>query len=596
MLNRRMKSYGLASALVAVAAAAGALPIPAARANPPWWEGWSMDDARLSQPIYTEEVFEHFKITAGDGVLLDGAVLRPVVPDGVRVPTILRLSPYLPNSLQPKDMVSPTHKLDRYVERGYALAAVSVRGFGGSGGCPDYQGDLDRADIDPIMDTIASLPWSDGNIGAIGLSWEGTTQVAAAVAGNPHLKTIVPAAPNVDWYTWSFLDGIPSWYTGYTFNIYAPPAVWSAFGPGPAPARADTAGCPAAVPTSIVAGAQSAPDGARNAWWDERDQTRYLDGINPDLAVLHVQGARDDPFIDNLDRWDRGLRQRLPNYRLIYGNWMHLWPDTPNVQAFENPDVEFNPHPLTSWKVLLLRWFDRWLKGVDTGIEAMPPALVQDNRGRWHAESGLEPGRGVTHRLFPAAGGTVASVAGDGLASFVDNGENVDPGGTCTYYGGGFRVGCVPVDQPNAQYFRTEPFTTERRFSGIARMHLNLVHSAPRGQVGVTLYEVDRNRWTPMTYGFASFGLRDSEYESKPVEPGQAFQQTVTLLARDFVVREGNQLGIAIGAQVGRNPRGLAGNGYLPVPSGGQTDILLGAGSLLEIDELDTPTQILPLK
>lgn len=591
------RSLKVGALLLAVGTLIGSTAPVRSGPEPEWWEGWSMSDPRLSQPIYAESAFEQFKITTHDGVLLDGAVLRPVVPPGVRVPTILRLSPYLPNSLQPKDMVSPTHQLDRYVERGYAMAAVSVRGFGGSGGCPDYQGDRDRADIDPIMDTIAALPWSNGKIGAIGLSWEGTTQVAAATAGNPHLKTIVPAAPNVDWYTWSFLDGVPSWYTGYTFNLYAPPAVWSAFGPGPSASRADTVNCPAALPTSIVAGAQSIPDGARNEWWDERDQSRYLDGVNPDLAVLHVQGARDDLFIDNLDRWDRGLRKRLRNYRLIYGDWMHLWPDTPNVQAFENPDVEFNPHPLTSWKVLLLRWFDHWLKGNDTGIEGMPPALVQDNRGAWHGESGLEPGRAVSRRMFPTTGGVVTHSAGaPGVASFIDNGENIDPSGTCVYYAGGLKLGCVPVDQPNAQFFRTQAFDTERRFSGIAKMHLDLAHSVPRGQVGVTLYEVDRNRWTPMTYGFASFGLRESEYESKLVEPGRPFRQTVTLLARDFVVRPGNQLGIAIGSQVGRNPRGLGGNGWMPVPSGGQTDVVLGKGTYLEIGELSAPTPILPVE
>lgn len=556
-----------------------------------------MDDPRLSQPVYADEVFEPIEIVADDGVKLNAAVLRPVVPPGTRVPTIMRLSPYLPNELKPKDVLPNGVKDQQYVARGYALAAVTLRGFGSSGGCVDYQGDRDRADVNSILNAIATQPWSNGKVGAMGLSWEGTSLAAAATSGNPHLATIVPAAANVDWYTWSFLDGIPAWYQGYTFSAYAGPAVWTAFGPGPSLARASTLDCPTAIPESIAVGAMSDVEGERNEWWDERDQTRYLDDIDPNLAVLHVQGARDDGVRpDNLNRWDRELRDRLPNYRLVFGDWTHLWPDTPNVQAFENPDLEFNKYPLESWNVMLLRWFDRWLKGRDTGIEEMPRALLQDNRGAWHGEDGLEPSRATTRRLFPNEGGALAVSEEAGIASFVDNGENVDPRGTCVWYAVGLLVGCAPVDQPNARLFKSEPTDTERRFSGIARMHLHLTHSVPRGQVGVTLYEVDRNTWTPLTYGFASYGLRESAYEAKPVEPGVPFEQTVTVLARDFVIRPGNSLGIAIGSQVGRYPRGLGGNGYFPLPSGGQTDILMGPGSFLEIQELDTPTQVLPLK
>jgi hypothetical protein len=52
---------------------------------------------------------------------------------------------------------------------------------------------------------------------------------------------------------------------------------------------------------------------------------------------------------------------------------------------------------------------------------------------------------------------------------------------------------------------------------------------------------------------------------------------------------------VAIGSQVGRYPLGLMGNGYLPIPSGGVSEVLLGEGSWLEVDRLSDPTPALPL-
>jgi predicted acyl esterase len=568
---------------------------PASATEPAWWEGWSLDDPRLSQPIYTESVFEAIPIVADDGVVLDAKVLRPVVPPGTRLPTIMHLSPYLPMDMQPASIL-PEEQQHSYVQRGYALVGVSVRGFGASGGCPDYQGARDRADTDTILDAIAAQPWSNGKIGAVGLSWDGTTLNAAATSGNPHLTTIVPAAGVIDWYKWSFMQGVPAWYQGYSYNIYAPPVVWAALSGGVPPQYATERVCPALAESMVVQG-ESGLTGLRNEWWDERDLNHLVDGINPNLAVLQVQGARDDGVrVDQLHTWDAALRQRLPNYRLLFGDWVHLWPDTPNIQGPLNPEFEFNKYPLTSWPVLLLRWFDHWLKGSETGIMAMPRALIQDDRGNWHGEDGLEPSRAATASLFPTADGRLAaSPPASGSVSFVDYGENVNPSSSCVYLAIGIKVGCAPVRQPTAQYFVSEPYETTTRFSGIAKVHVELEHTMPRGTIGVTLYVVNGQVWSPMTYGIASFAVRNGDYEYELVEPGVAFEQTVEVLARDFVLPAGHRLGLAIGAQVGRWPKGVSGNGYAPIPSGGVTDVLLGASTWVELDVLEGPTQILPL-
>jgi X-Pro dipeptidyl-peptidase len=571
-------------------------------ASASWWQGWeSIDDPRLSQPTFGETVVEDFAIEAGDGTRLKARVIRPVTPAGARIPAILHLSPYLGPSI-PRHQIAPELQKHRYAERGYALVAVSIRGTGGSGGCIDYQGDRDLADIDPILDTIAGRPWSNGRIGGLGLSWDGTTLNQAALTGNPHLETIVPAAAITDWYRWSFMDGVPTWFQGYTYNVYAPPVVsgatFMALADGGSPPGAETAErvCEQHAP-AVAAQVEGASTGVRSAWWDEREMVRRADRIRPDLAVLQVAGWRDvGVSIDHLDGWDPALRERLPNYRLLVGDWNHMWPDTPNIPAASNPDVTFSTRPLTTWPALLLRWFDHWLKDKPTGIAAMPAAVMQDDHGDWHAEDALEPSRAVTDHLYPAGDGTLRDAPADGTARFVDDGQNVDPRGNCLYVGVGFIIGCAPTPTENAQFFLGPPLSRATRFSGSPRARLRLSHSMPRGHVGVSLYSVSpEEKWTPLTYGISSLNLGPDDRTYDHLEPGVEFEHAVDLLARDVLVPAGHRIGVAIGSNVSY-PRGIGGNGYAPVPTGGTTELRLGAGTAIELDRLAGKTKTIPLR
>jgi hypothetical protein len=70
----------------------------------------------------------------------------------------------------------------------------------------------------------------------------------------------------------------------------------------------------------------------------------------------------------------------------------------------------------------------------------------------------------------------------------------------------------------------------------------------------------------------------------------------VELMARDFVLPPGHALGVAIGSQVDFNPRGIGGNGFAPIPSGGITELHLGPDTFLELDVLPGDTRTIPLQ
>ena len=81
-----------------------------------------------------------------------------------------------------------------FVPHGYALAQVAVFGTEESSGCFDYRGAGEGLGIHLAVEWLGSQPWSNGNVGLYGKSYEGATQWEAAVHGSPYLKTIVPTS------------------------------------------------------------------------------------------------------------------------------------------------------------------------------------------------------------------------------------------------------------------------------------------------------------------------------------------------------------------------------------------------------------------
>ena len=549
----------------------------------PWWDGWSMADDRLSQPRYGVVVEPPLLLRMQDGVELEARVLRPRAP-GVLSPAILHVSPYLPAGM-PAAAIAPELQAEKYVERGYALVGVSVRGFGGSGGCADMHGPQDRQDMDQVLNAVARQPWSNGNLGVIGASWDGTSANLAAVTGNPHLRAVVPVSSIVDLWSWNYMGGVPAWYNGYSANVYSGPLLTATQALRGQPGPAALAGRPCSAAADAAAAQwQAATTGTRGTWWDQRDLRRLAPRVRPDLAVLQVAGARDENVrADQLPGWDRLLGRRLANYRLIHGNWQHAWPDSPDQVSPTDPSHHYNQHPLQSWDVLVLRWFERWLKGRPTGVERMPRALTQDGRGTWHAEEALQPGSARRLRLHPALGGALRPVVSSGSASWVDNGDNIDPARSCFYPLAVAPVGCVPVSQPNALFFTTAPLADAVRITGVGQASVSVSTDLPSGTVGVTLYDVAGSTWTPVTYGIASMGVRNDPYVFTPMSPGVSATVRVELLARDWTLLKGHRLGVGIGSQVGRNPRAVSTGGFQPVVPGGVNTISMGRGTFVDV-------------
>lgn len=160
---------------------------------------WAAQPPR--EPRYRRVSTKSTYVTMPDGVRI---AVDVTLPTGARevLPTILRQTRYhrrlaldAPFDRAPlRALVDQQFHARRYfVQRGYAWVDVCVRGSGASGGTrPTPWAPAERADGATLMDWIVAQPWSNGRIGARGVSYDGTCAEFLMWHGHPALRAIAP--------------------------------------------------------------------------------------------------------------------------------------------------------------------------------------------------------------------------------------------------------------------------------------------------------------------------------------------------------------------------------------------------------------------
>jgi predicted acyl esterase len=361
-------------------------------------------------------------VTAVDGVEIWTETWLPAPKDGsvppATLPTVLHYSPYLDRG-RPGSSTRPEQEAahELLVPRGYAYTTAHVRGTGASGGCADPNGAATVDDGARVIEYLGrDAPWSNGSVGMTGISRAGGTQLSVAALGDPdkiqYLKAIIPAAPVASLYDNNFQDGVP-------YFLAAPTATASFFvqhslredpGDGATPAQhLEKPGC---QPELLVGSANLTGD--YSAFDRERDARRAAGRIT--AAVLMVHGH---PDIEVPALMQAGLFEKLPASTPragVFGVFDHEYPDShhsqdPPVQPdWERPD----------WPDMVVAWYDRYLKGLDTGVETWPVAQVQGLDGQWRAEPDWPTTGGPPGHLALADGGRLTVGSGTGSTSYIE--------------------------------------------------------------------------------------------------------------------------------------------------------------------------------
>lgn len=172
--------------------------------------------------------FSSHYLVMRDGVRIAVNVFVPVGADGAKRPTILHQTRYyrsmelrMPARLltagKPFEHIPPTAKCrKRFVANGYAWVDVDVRGSGASYGSRACEWSPDEIrDSAEVVDWIVRQPWSDGTVGALGISYDGACAEFVLLNRHPAVKAIAPRFSLFDAYTdIAFPGGIHAeWFT-----------------------------------------------------------------------------------------------------------------------------------------------------------------------------------------------------------------------------------------------------------------------------------------------------------------------------------------------------------------------------------------------
>jgi putative CocE/NonD family hydrolase len=164
----------------------------------------------LSRPVHAITRDDDVSIPMRDGVNLLADVHRPA--EAGRYPVLVAASPY-PRQIQ--DLGAPAGFIeagasDFFAPRGYVHVIANLRGTGGSGGVFGFFDGQERRDMYDLVEWAAAQPWSDGNVGMVGISYFAGTQMEAAVERPPHLKAIMPVAGTFDLFESATHHGLMS--------------------------------------------------------------------------------------------------------------------------------------------------------------------------------------------------------------------------------------------------------------------------------------------------------------------------------------------------------------------------------------------------
>lgn len=542
--------------IAAAAAVTAAAVLSPAQAAPPG----VFEPRPASRPLYgtappsSDPAVQRHVVEASDGVDLYVETWLPRATDRHRpaatIPTVLVMTPYASQDVAVYDGAAVAW----FTARGYAVAQAHVRGTGESGGCLEQSAGQQIDDGARIVEYLGrDAPWTNGKVGMYGISYDAETQLSVAGLGDKrrtsYLKAIVPVASVGGQYEYSFYDGVP--FTGFAArsNVGYLATVSATPGAQPAPThQVEKLSCQPEVLTS-----STDQDGDMTPYWQAREYRGGASSIT--AATLYVHGLRD---FNVMPQTASGLYDRIPAstpHKGLFGVWNHQFPD-------RHPGVE----PLLAradWLPMATAWFDRYLKGLKTGVEQWPGAQVQASDGTWRAEPD-----------FPANGGRVGQLALGPEGSL----GVTSPVGSSSFVEGVAEEARVPGDRVA---FVTPPLDKELHLTGVPVLDLWLTTDRSDGHVTAAVEVLDASgevvrhagdfQEVAGTFGARSLQhlepIRDNWFRqeaSSPAPVGTPLRVLLRMLPTDLLVPAGGRLRVTVAGGASYSGRDLAPSGAAP--------------------------------
>jgi len=487
------------------------------------------------------KAIENVWIPMPDGVRIAARLWLPEDAEQNPVPAIMEYIPYRKrDGTRLRDESDGGHAY--YASYGYACIRPDIRGSGDSEGrVLDEYVRQEQDDGVEIIAWLAKQPWCTGKVGMFGKSWSGFNSLQIAARHPEALKCIIAHCSADDRYTddahymgGCIIQDMFIWGSMLTTYELQPPD-------------------PAIVGPRW-----------RENWLDRLDKLDFYMAdwlTHQHRDAFWKQGSVDENYSDIkcavyavggwVDSYNCAVPRLLANLKGprkgLIGPWGHNYPSLSAI----GPSID--------WFTEALRWWDHWLKDVDTGImdEPMYRVWMQTEEaklgmrqvaGRWVAEEAWPSPRIKPRTLYLTDGGienTAAAEVSRVLAPLQTVG--VTAPSWCPFEMDVELPADQRIDDARSLTFDSNRLTEDLEIMGAPVVTLDLAVDKPVAFLAVRLNEVAPDgESTRVTYAVLNLTHRDSDEFPAPLVPGARYRVRVQLRDRAHVVKAGNRLRVAI--------------------------------------------------
>ena len=483
-----------------------------------------------SPPTYNVRM-EDTWIPMKDGVHL---AVKLYMPDGAKAgekfPAVLEYHPYRKDD----GTAARDYPLFPYfARRGYVCAHVDIRGFGSSEGVPTDREYSEQEQLDglQIISWLAHQPWSNGNVGMMGISWSGFNSLQMAMRHAPELKAVIAVDATAELFhdDVHYLDGMAH-VDEFELNMDMAPGM---------------TGAPDYTLDEKILGPRfDAPPWSLLYLRHQHDGPFWRSPVRPYTEIkipCFVIGGLLDGYRDSVADM---LEQTKAPLKAIMGPWNHSFPH----DAVPGPRIE--------WRDQAVRWWDYWLKGRDTGVLQDPKLIVymqhwhppdptlENVPGEWRREDSWPPRDAYEAVFFLQPNHTLADTPPEPdvhQLKYIPS-TGVEAG----FWWGELLSDPRPVDAFSLVY-DSVPLKDDLAILGRPRALLQASATAPLADWFARLSDVAPDGTVTQITGAGLNGAqRDSMTDPRDLEPGRLYSLDITMHLTSWGFPKGHRIRLAI--------------------------------------------------
>ncbi len=486
-------------------------------------------------------VLENEYIPLADGRRLAARIWLPDTVSEAPAPAILEYLPY-----RKRDGTAERDESTYPVlaEAGYAGVRVDMAGHGESDG--EFDDEYSPRELDDglaVIAWIAGQAWCDGNVGMMGISWGGFNGLQLAALRPPALKAVISIGTTVDRYNDDihYKNGCHLysnfWWSSVMLGYASRPPDPELSGPEWRDRWLHR------LTTQPFPLSKWLAHQRRDAYWKHGSICEHYEKIT--IPCLVVSGWADG----YLNAPPAAVENIGTHTKAINGPWIHKYP----YLAYPHPRLDFHQEAI--------RWWDRWLRGMENNVAGLPDyrAYILENirpsgwreydPGRWVAEQNW-PSKNIlptdyyldNHRLTPDLPGqdrplSICSPQDCGLESgefFPLKPDREMPGNQCE-------------DDAGSLVFDTPPLDADLEILGRPVLKLKVAIDRPVGNLIARLVDVHPDHvGYRVSWGVLNLCHRNSHEHPEFMIPGEWVEIALQLDECGYRFVAGHRIRVAL--------------------------------------------------